>query len=337
MNKILGALGFIFGLIAMLLALSSSGDKAAVQANEEFQQYYRIYSLSMPKTLSFAGTKVPLTDYDVLERYDRELLTNVYWQSQTMLILKRANRYFPMIEPILKANNIPDDFKYLALAESGLQHVVSPAGAAGFWQFLDKTGKRYGLEINEEVDERYHIEKATQAACNYFKDAYKQLGDWSLVAASYNMGIEGVKRQIQQQGLNNYYELYLNIETARYLFRIMAIKEIGENPEKYGFYLLQSDKYYPVQTVKLKTDMSIGNLAKWAKDNYINYKLLKLLNPWLRKPYINVPEGKVYFIDLPKERILKSPLAKSIILDTLALDKSIMADKMEAKPKPEEE
>jgi len=247
-------------------------------------------------------------------------------------MLKRANRYFPVIEPILKANGIPNDFKYIALAESGLQHVVSPAGAAGFWQFLDKTGRRYGLEVNEEIDERYHIEKATVAACLYFKDAYNQLGDWSLVAASYNMGIDGVKRQLLNQGMKSYYELYLNTETARYLFRIMAIKEICEKPDKYGFYLLQEDKYAPLQTIKVKVDLGINNLALWAKSNYVNYKLLKLLNPWLRKPALNVAPGKVYYIDLPKDRIMQSPLGKSVVADTLLLVQTNLPERLDPKP-----
>ncbi len=322
-----------FSIFALALSLLiSSGDTAQLKANAEFKQYYRIYALSMPKSLSFADQKVPLTDYDVIERYDREILTNVYWQSQTLLMLKRANRYFPVIEPILKANGIPNDFKYIALAESGLQHVVSPAGAAGFWQFLDKTGKRYGLEVNEEIDERYHIEKATVAACLYFKDAYNQLGDWSLVAASYNMGIDGVKRQLLNQGMKSYYDLYLNTETARYLFRIMAIKEICEKPDKYGFYLLQEDKYAPLQTIKVKVDLGINNLALWAKSNYVNYKLLKLLNPWLRKPTLNAAPGKVYYIDLPKDRIMQSPLGKSVAADTLLLVQTNLPERLDPKP-----
>jgi membrane-bound lytic murein transglycosylase D len=322
-----------FSILALAASiLMSSGDTAQRQSNEAFKEHYKIFALGMPKTLSFAGQKVPLNDYDVIERYDREILTNVYWQSQTLLLLKRANRYFPLIEPILKAHQIPDDFKYVALAESGLQHVVSPANAAGFWQFLDKTGKRYGLEVNEEIDERYHIEKATKAACLYFKDAYNQLGDWSLVAASYNMGIEGVKRQLQNQGMGSYYDLYLNTETARYLFRIMAIKEICEKPDKYGFYLLEQDKYTPIATVKVKVDLSINNLAMWSKSNYINYKMLKLLNPWLRKPTLNVAPGKVYYIDLPKDKIMASPLAKQIINDTLLLDQTNLPEKLDPKP-----
>jgi LysM repeat protein len=208
----------------------------------------------------------------------------------------------------------------VALAESGLQNVVSPAGAAGFWQFMDKTGKRYGLEISDEVDERYHLEKATYAACLYFKEAYAQLKDWSLVAASYNMGIVGVKKQMRAQNIYTYYDLYLNVETARYLFRIIAIKDICENPTRFGFNVNVSDMYSSVPTVKVKVDLSITNLAQWSIDNACNYKLLKLLNPWLRKPFVNVPLGKTYYISLPKDRIMSSNLASKVKRDTLLFD-----------------
>ncbi len=287
---------------------------------EEFQQYYRVYSLAMPKSINFAGTVIPLSDNDVAERYDKEILTNVYWQSQTLLMLKRANKYLPTISKILIEQQIPLDFQYLALAESGLQNVVSPAGAAGFWQFLDKTGKRYGLEISEEVDERYHLEKATYAACLYFKEAYAQLKDWSLVAASYNMGIEGVKKQIKSQNINNYFDLYLNTETARYLFRIIAIKDICENPKKYGFNIPYNDLYQKKAVVYVKVDLSISSLAAWSLQNACNYKIVKLYNPWLRKPFINVPLNKTYYIALPQDRLYASSLAKKIVNDTLTLE-----------------
>jgi len=303
-----------------LFMLQSHSDTEEKKNLAEFQEYYRVYSLASPKFIEFAGTKIPLTEFDVLERYDKEILTNIYWQSQTLLMIKRANRFLPTIEKILQEQGIPADFKYVALAESGLQNVVSPAGAAGFWQFMDKTGKRYGLEISEEVDERYHLEKATYAACLYFKEAYAQLKDWSLVAASYNMGIVGVKKQMRAQNIYNYYDLYLNVETARYLFRIIAIKDICENPTRFGFNVNESDMYFSVPTVKVKVDLSITNLAQWSIDNACNYKLLKLLNPWLRKPFVNVPVGKTYYISLPKDRIMNSNLASKVRRDTLLFD-----------------
>ncbi len=307
-------------LILTVLFFESHTQTEDKKNQEEFQQYYRVYSLAMPKSINFAGSIIPLTDTDVAERYDKEILTNVYWQSQTLLMLKRANKYLPTISRILIEQQIPLDFQYLALAESGLQNVVSPAGAAGFWQFLDKTGRRYGLEISEEVDERYHLEKATYAACLYFKEAYAQLKDWNLVAASYNMGIEGVKKQIKAQNINNYFDLYLNTETARYLFRIIAIKDICENPKKYGFNIPYNDLYQKKAVVYVKVDLSISSLATWSLQNACNYKIVKLYNPWLRKPFINVPLNKTYYIALPQDRLYASSLANKIVNDTLSLE-----------------
>lgn len=288
----------LFGILGTLLMRYS--DPEGVKRQSEFEQYYKIYSLTIPDTLSFAGEPVPMSDIEVKERYDKELLTNVYWQSQTILMMKRANRFFPVIEPILRANHVPDDFKYLAIAESGLQNVTSPAGAAGYWQFLDKTGKRYGLEITEEVDERLSIERSTEAACKYFREAYNVFGNWGLVAASYNMGIEGVRKQVELQGVNSYYDLYLNPETSRYVLRMLAIKQIIERPERFGFNIAPADLYPLIATDTILVDSTIDNLVKFAFDHGVNYKVLKLYNPWLRKPTLTVAEGKVYRIQLPK-------------------------------------
>ncbi len=288
---------------------------------QEFETYYKIYSLSIPDHLTFAGEKVPLADADVKERYDKELLTNVYWQSQTLLMIKRAEKYFPLIERILRQNGVPEDFKYISLAESGLQfNVVSPAGAASWWQFLDKTGKVFGLEVNEEVDERYHLEKSTEAACRYFLLAYREFGSWALVAASYNMGIEGLRRQMTQQGVNNYYDLYLNTETARYVLRIMAIKEILEHKEKYGFRLVQNHLYTNVPTVTIKVTKPVADLPAFAQEFNCNYKQLKLLNPWLRKSSLVNKDQKPYYMQLPKDKVLLSEKAAKIMNDTLSAD-----------------
>jgi membrane-bound lytic murein transglycosylase D len=300
----------IFGLsLGLFIQASDTEDQKAKQG---FEQAYHVYSIELPASLTFANEKISLQDPDVLERYDRELLTNVYYQSQMLLYIKRAGRFFPTIELILKEQQIPQDFKYLAVAESGLQLVVSPAGAAGYWQFLDKTGKHYGLEVNEEVDERYHLEKSTLAACAYFKDAYDKFGSWALVAASYNMGIEGVRRQMNTQHLNTYEDLYLNTETSRYLFRILAIKEVMENPEKYGFHVPFNQRYKEPETVTLLADISISSLVELAHDNASNYKLIKWYNPWLRKPFLNVSPGKSYAIKWPASKVSGSPLANKI-------------------------
>ena len=204
---------------------------------------YKIYALTIPQNLDFCGESLPLEDSDVYERIDRELLVNTYWQSNGLLLLKRANRFFPIIEPILKSNGVPEDFKYLALIESGFMNVVSPAGARGFWQLMKSTAKENGLEVNENVDERYHIEKATQIACKFLIDSKERFGSWTLAAASYNMGKTGLEKRLKQQDSDNYYDLLLNEETARYLFRIIAIKEIFKAPKDYGFNYEPSDLY----------------------------------------------------------------------------------------------
>ena len=256
------------------------------------EQNIRSYSLPIPESVTFAGQKISLKEFDVRERFDRELLTNVYWQSQTILLLKRANRFFPTIERILKEQSMPDDLKYVALIESGLMNVVSPAGAAGFWQFMDKTGKQYGLTINTEVDERYNLEKATYAACKYFKESYAVFNDWGLVAASYNMGIEGLRRQLKNQSGSSYYDLFLNTETSRYVFRILAMKEIAEKPQQYGFYIAKNHLYDPIPTINLSVNYSIPDLAAWAIQFKTNYKTVKLLNPWLRSNTLTLKEGE---------------------------------------------
>ncbi len=284
-----------FGTVFFIYATLTDDDKQRA----DFEQKYHVFSLPIPDAVDFAGEKISLKDYDNKERFDRELLTNVYWQSQTLLLLKRANRYFPTIEKILAEQGIPADMKYVAMIESGFLNVASPAGAAGFWQFLDKTAKQYGLIINEEVDQRYHLEKATLAACAYFKESYAEFKDWSLVSASYNMGIDGLRKQMQNQYGNNYFDLHLNAETSRYMFRVLAMKEIAEHPVRYGFYLSQSHLYNHIPTQKISIESSIVDLAKWSIDKGTNYKKMKLLNPWLKKNTLTLKEGETFEISLP--------------------------------------
>lgn len=270
------------------------------QYNEEFKNSYSIFSVDIPKELSFASEKIPLNNYDVLETIDREFLVNTYWQSQTILFLKRANKYFPIIEPILKKNNIPDDFKYLAVAESGLTNAVSPSGAKGFWQFLKATGKEYKLEINKEVDERYNLNKSTQAACDFFNKSYKKFGNWTLVAASYNMGMGGLNKQLKRQYTNNYWDLLLNSETSRYVNRIVAIKTILNNPDKFGFHVRQKDLYPFIETNSIEIDSTVSDFGLFAYENSMNYKILKMLNPWLRNNKLTNKNRKKYNILVPK-------------------------------------
>ncbi len=267
---------------------------------DKFNEDYKIYSLNIPENLVFCGEKVPTKDQDVYERLDRELLVNTYWQSNSLLYHKRASKWFPVIEPILKANGIPDDFKYLALVESGLMNVVSSAGAVGFWQILKKTAQQYGLEVNSDVDERYHVEKATKAACKYLNEAYERFGSWTLAAASYNMGIGGVGKQLKRQKAGNYYDLLLNDETSRYVFRIIAAKEIHEHPTKYGFHYRLKDLYLPHETYVVNVDTTINDLVALAHLYKVNYKILKVFNPWLRQTHLPNKSRKKYEILFPK-------------------------------------
>lgn len=251
--------------------------------------------------LNLAGEIVPLNDFEVLERVDREVVSNVFRAGPTLMIFKRAARWFPVIEPVLKANNVPDDFKYLCIIESELANVVSPAGASGFWQFMKATAPAYGLEVNEEVDERYHVEKSTEAACRYLNEAYRKFGSWTLAAASYNMGMGGVNSKLTEQQQNNYYDLYLNTETHRYVARLLAFKIIFSNPEKFGFSVRNADLYPSVATREKEVNGPVSSWVDFAKANGTSYKILKELNPWLRKAYLTNSKRKTYRIKLPAE------------------------------------
>ncbi len=270
-----------------------------VAFQKAFNEHYRIFSLNLPANASFAGEKVPLEVLDVRERLDRELLVNTYWQSNTILFHKRANRYFPIIEPILKKYKIPEDFKYLAIIESGLDNVVSPMGATGFWQLMKPSAGEYGLEVNDKVDERFNIKKSTEAACRYLRDAHQAFGSWTMAAASYNLGKNGLLKQLSRQKVNNYYDLLLNAETARYIYRIIAVKEILNNSAKYGYTIRKTDLYPPIPTSTIVVDSSISDLADFSKSRGINYKILKLMNPWLRDNTLPNKNNKTYHLEIP--------------------------------------
>ncbi|MDR0367853.1 MAG: transglycosylase SLT domain-containing protein [Bacteroidales bacterium] len=263
-----------------------------------FSDHYHLYSPPISESLVFAGEKVPLERYDIRESLDRELLVNAYWQSNILLYCKRAYRYFPLMESILKEEGVPEDFKYLALIESGLTNVVSPAKAAGFWQFLKETGIQHGLEVNDEIDERYHLEKSTRAACQYLKRAYEKFGSWVLAAAAYNMGENGVRRTIEEQKVSSYWDLLLNSETARYVYRILAAKLILSNPQEYGIQLHLTDLYQPLTVKNITVNTPVPDLASFANDHDMTYKQLKLLNPWLRSNKLTNKLGKNYTITL---------------------------------------
>ncbi|WP_274475907.1 lytic transglycosylase domain-containing protein [Mangrovimonas aestuarii] len=262
---------------------------------------YNVYALPVPEYLEFAGEAMPINDPDIYERIDRELLVNTYWQSNGLLLFKRAYKYFPTIEPILKKYGVPDDFKYLAVIESGLLNVVSPAGARGVWQIMPATARENGLEVNDNVDERYNLEKATEAACQYLLESKEEFGSWTLAAAAYNAGKNGISRRLDDQNVKDYYDLLLGEETGRYVFRIVALKEILTHPDKYGFNFREKDLYKEVPTYKVEVDTAVTDFTKFAEKFDINYKILKIHNPWLREPFLNNKSRKQYFIEIPEK------------------------------------
>lgn len=303
-------LGMVLVVSTLIFAIQDGADVAVVDEkevhNNNNNHEYRISAIDIPENLNFADELVPVDDPEVMERVDREFLVNTYWQSNALLLMKRANKYFPIIEPILAKNGVPDDFKYLAVAESGLQNVVSPAGATGFWQIMKGTGKEYGLEINSNVDERYHIEKATEVACEYILKSKKKFGNWTLAAASYNGGPYGIQKYMKIQKAKDYYSLLLGQETGRYMFRILAIKEILSSPDKYGFDISKKDMYTAVPTFNVEIDEAVTNFADFAMQYEINYKILKRHNPWLREPHLNNASRKKYTIEIPMKGYYRS-------------------------------
>ena len=285
-------LAVIFGSGLLIFATTDESKNKFI--NEGNADYF-------PLKADFSGEETPLEISDVKERFDRELLVNLNLHASTILAIKRANRAFPVIEPILKQYGVPDDFKYLAVIESGLTNAVSSAGARGVWQFMPDTAKEKGMEVNDNVDERYDLEKSTQAACAYFLKAKEKFGSWTLAAASYNGGMTGVNKQIDIQKVSNYYDLLLSEETSRYVFRILALKEIMRNPVKYGFAINPEDLYAILPSRKMEIDSSITDLANFAKTQGINYKILKIHNPWLRENKLINETGKKYQIIIPLE------------------------------------
>lgn len=286
------------GFIVTLLA--SAGSRSEVAMDEE-EALMSAASWSVPDSVSFAGEAMPLMNFDTRESLDRELNATAFRHGSTILTIKRAGRYFSEIEKILKANGIPDDFKYLACAESDLSNAVSPAGATGFWQIMEATGKENGLTINREVDDRYNLEKSTQFACDYFKRAYERYGSWTMAAASYNNGFNGLSEQVDIQKETSYYDLLLNEETARYIFRVVALKLIMSDPSGYGFDIPAEDIYKPVPYAEVSVDTSVTSFEQFARQFDTNYKILKFLNPWLRKPFLTNSNGKKYVIRVPEK------------------------------------
>ena len=298
MQKIVRFLSIIF-ITLLSITFFNAVYISDVPSEKNTADSYTIKALKIPDELTFAGEKVPTELYDIKERMDRELLVNTYWQSNGLLLIKRAHKYFPVIEPMLKKYGIPDDFKYLAVAESGLENNSSSAGAAGFWHFLKSSAKEYGLEVNQNVDERYNLEKATKVAADYLKKSKKRFGTWTLAAAAYNAGNARIARNLKKQQVTDYYDLLLNSETSRYVLRIVALKEVLSYPKKYGFEFDKEDLYTYPETRTVKVDTVITNIASFAKGFNINYKELKLHNAWLRENKLNNKSRKSYKITIP--------------------------------------
>ncbi len=286
--------GFVFTLLVS--ADSQSQEKAEYEESTPVA-----VSWAIPENVNFAGEAMPLQYFDTRESLDRELNATAYRHGSTLLTIKRAGRYFPEIEKILKEYGIPDDFKYLACAESDLSNVISPAGATGFWQIMEGTGRESGMIINREIDERYDLDKSTRFACKYFLKAYEKYGTWTMAAASYNNGLNGLNEQVDIQKETNYYDLLLNEETARYIFRIVSLKLVMAEPSKYGFNIGPGEMYRPVPCREVKVDTTVTSFEQFARQFDTNYKILKFLNPWLRKPFLTNSERREYTIRVPEK------------------------------------
>ena len=280
--------------------LSDNEFNESLQEDAKVSRHW-ITSPRFPEKVDFAGEPVPVHFFDIRESLERELIVNMNFHSNTLQCLKRITRFFPVIEPILAANDIPDDFKYLSLIESDYMNKVSPSGATGFWQFMKAAGAECGLEISAEVDERYHLEKSTVAACRYLNEAYKVFGNWTMAAASYNMGKGGLSNQVKRQQCNFYYDLLLSEETMRYIFRIIAVKLIMSNPQEYGFDVPEKERYLPIPYNEVEVKTGVPNLVEFAFRHQTNYKMLKYLNPWLRDNKLTNASRKAYLIKIPAE------------------------------------
>ena len=295
-------LKIIFSLTLIILLVISCNKKTELDRNRINEDYsnYKIYSVPIPNSLTFSGETVNLNENDLIQRFDKEILVNTYWQSNTLQLIKRSRKFFKIIEPILKKEGVPDDFKYLAVIESGLENLRSPKGAKGIWQIMRGTGRELGLEINNNVDERYNLELSTIAACRYIKKAKNKFGTWTLAAAAYNRGMSGINRALKKQNVKSYYDLLLGNETKRYVFRIHALKLILNNPNNYGFFIEDSQYYKDDHFEVMNVDYPIKNLSEFAKKNGINYKTLKIFNPWLIQNHLNNRSKKKYKIKIPK-------------------------------------
>ena len=296
---------FLSGAVAATLLIAQlsfreSKKNSSVSKNDSTYANQHFYLPEVPGEMTFAGERVPLERWEIREAFDRELIYNYYTPGHISYILKLSKRYFPLIEERLKVNGVPDDFKYLCVAESNLQNIISRVGATGFWQFMKGTAPAYNLTVNEQVDDRYDVLQSTDAACTYLKMAYKKFGNWTAAAASYNCGMGGYNSQAVFQKTYNYYDLNLPEETNKYVFRILAFKQLMSNAKAMGYTVNDTNGYQPFNTRDIAVTSSISNLADWAISNGTTYKMLRILNPWLRSRSLTVAKGKHYIIKLPK-------------------------------------
>ena len=298
---IIAAAAVLLVLAGGIFICSTDKDDSEETHRRAIMNGYKVFSPTIPDTLTFAGENVPLATYYVREGLDNELIINMYRQSSTVLYFKRANRYFPIIEPILKKNNIPIDFKYLCVIESGLTNATSPAKAQGFWQFIASTGANYGLTVNDEIDMRDNLVASTEAACKYLRALYNKFHSWTAAAAAYNCGENGLARRIEKQGTDIYYDIWLNTETSRYVYRILAIKLIMQNPKQYGYYLRHCDLYPPIPTRTATLSGQNVDLYQFARSHNTSYKMLRTLNPWLKTDMLKNKANKTYTVLLPVE------------------------------------
>ncbi len=324
MNNRKSFLCSVLGL-SMIAVFSSAGNASAYTSVEEVDgvqvekgEFSEVINPVVPTSMMFAGKKIDLDKINMWERLDRELTAMTYTHGNTLLSIKRANRYFPVIAPVLKKNGVPDDMIYLAVIESTLNpRALSPAKAGGLWQFMPSTAKEYGLEVNEYVDERYDPVKATEAAARYLKNAYSRYGKWESVAASYNGGMARISNELDTQQAQSAYDLYLADETMRYMFRLLAMKLIMENPSKYGFRLSADQLYQPMEYKVVEVNGPVDDWAVWAKDHGIDYLTLRENNPWIRSKSLPNKTGKIYRVNIPSESSLYRSRQKSKIYNPL--------------------
>jgi len=289
----------LMGGISFIAVISSFVSKLDLLENKTAEPAMVIKSITLQDTYEFAGEKLTIEDWDIRERLERELYANVFQHSSTIIAIKRSMRYFPLFDKKLAEHGLPSGLKYIAVAESMLSNAVSPAGAKGVWQLMKPVSEFYGLEISEEVDERYHVEKATEIACKYLKHLHKRFGNWSMAAAAYNIGETRFKKELDFQRAKSYFDMQLNEETSRYVFRLFAIKAVLEDPEYHGYQLNDNDGYAPVEPTKMITVAKpIPDLGLFAQENNISYRKLKWLNPWLISKQLTNPLKKEYQIRL---------------------------------------